>query len=76
MYLSTKHLCIFIASVSSTLHSQASSVVIFNDLIYLGWPEQIQFHLVVLDLDLTLLTERPITITDENKAKERSLYRP
>ena len=70
-----ENLCIFIAFVSVALHSQVWSVVIFNGLIYLDWPEQIQFHLGVLDLDLALLTERPTTITDENKAEERSLYR-
>ena len=70
-----EHLCIFAAFVLVILHLQSSSVVTFNCLSYPDCSEQIQFHLSVLDLDLTLLTERPFAIVDENNMEERSFYR-
>ena len=56
------------------LYSQVSFVVKFNGLNYSDWFEQIQFHLGVLNLDLVLLTERPVVITNESSAEKKSFH--
>ena len=54
-----------------SLHSHASAVTVFNGLNSSKWREQVNFHLGVLDLDLALLEERPVDITDtSNEAKK------
>nr|XP_009757515.1 PREDICTED: uncharacterized protein LOC104210334 [Nicotiana sylvestris] len=40
-----------------------------------NWCEQIKFHLEVLDLDVTLYTERPTAITETSSAEERSYFK-
>ena len=50
----------------------------FNDLNFSKWSEQVNFHLGVLDLDLSLLEEKPvITIdsTEEEKSKLKAWER-
>ena len=58
-----------------SLHSQASSIVKFNGLNFPEWSEQVQFHLGVLDLDLTLLTDKPTAITETSSAEQRSFHK-
>ena len=58
-----------------SLHSQASSIVKFNELNFPEWSEQVQFHLGVMDLDLTLLTDKPAAITETSSAEQRSFHK-
>ena len=58
-----------------TLHSQASSVPIFNGLNFSEWSEQVNFHLGVLDLDLALLEDKPAAITDTSSEEEKFYYK-
>ncbi|XP_048232876.1 uncharacterized protein LOC125370628 [Ricinus communis] len=62
-------------SVPVSLHSHASSVLLFNGLNFSDWCEQVQFHLGVLDLDLALQIGKPTTITDESSNEEKALYK-
>lgn len=73
--LMCEHLCVFEASVPIALHLQASTVVTFNGLNYIDWSEYVQFYLDILDLKLSLLTERPAVVTDESKVEKWSLYK-
>ena len=59
----------FIVSTSVSLHSQASYVLIYNGLNFSSWCEQVQFHLGVLDLDLALLTYKPVVITNSSNTE-------
>ena len=54
------HLCV----CSYSLHSHASIVTVFNGLNFSEWCEKVNFHLGVLDFDLTLLEEKLADITD------------
>ena len=58
-----------------SLHSHTSAVTIFNGLNFSEWREQVNFHLGVLDLDLALLEEKPIDITDTSSEAEKSKYK-
>ena len=67
---------IYFAAIS--LHSQASSVTVFNGLNFSEWSEQVNFHLGVLDLDLSLLEEKPVITIDsieEEKSKLKAWER-
>ena len=57
------------------LHSQATSVPVFNGIHFSNWSEQVQFHLGVLDLDLAIRIEKPATVTDDISNKEKAHYR-
>ncbi|XP_022851822.1 uncharacterized protein LOC111373516 [Olea europaea var. sylvestris] len=63
--------------VPVSLHSHASSVPLFNGLNFSDRCEQVQFNLGVLDLDfdLTLQVEKPIDLTNESSAHERSFHK-
>ncbi|XP_048234370.1 uncharacterized protein LOC125370948 [Ricinus communis] len=61
--------------VPVSLHSHASSVLLFNGLNFSDWCEQVQFHLGILDLDLARQIEKPATITDESSNEEKALYK-
>ncbi|XP_016546399.2 uncharacterized protein LOC107846555 [Capsicum annuum] len=39
------------------------------------WCEQIKFHLGVLDLDVTLYSEKPTAITEASSDEEKSYYK-
>ena len=54
-----------------SLHSHAFVVTVFNGLILFEWREQVNFHLGVLDIDLALLKEKPIDITDMSSEVEK-----
>jgi len=55
-------------SVSVSLHSHATSVLVFNGLNFPYWSEQVQFHLGVLDLDLVFQVEKSAASSNEEKA--------
>ena len=58
----------YFAAIS--LHSQASSVSVFNGSNFSEWSEQVRFHLGAMDLDSSLLEEKPIVDDDNtNEAK-------
>ncbi|GAB2290772.1 hypothetical protein Dimus_038117 [Dionaea muscipula] len=54
-----------------SLQSQASSVTVFSGLHFSEWSEQVNFYLGVLDLDLALLQDKPVDITDDSTKDER-----
>ncbi|XP_031282136.1 uncharacterized protein LOC116140678 [Pistacia vera] len=54
---------------SSALH--ASSVVKFNEFNYNEWSEQVEYYLSVQNLDLSLMIEKPIDLTENNTDEER-----
>ena len=53
------------------LHSHASAVTVFNGLNFSEWREQVNFHLGVLDLDVELLEEKHVDITDMSSKAEK-----
>ena len=59
----------------ASLHLQVLSVVMFNGLNFLDWCEQVSFHLNVLNLDLTLLIEKPFAIIDSYSDEHRSFHK-
>ncbi|XP_057757141.1 uncharacterized protein LOC130976318 [Arachis stenosperma] len=56
-----------------SIHSQASSITMFNGLNFSEWNEQMKFHLGLLDLDLSLLEEKPIVTDDNDEDKKYAL---
>ena len=50
------------------------SIPVFNGLNFSYWWEQVQFHLGVLDLDLSLHVEKPPAITDTSSDEDRTYY--
>jgi len=62
-------------SVPVALHSQATSVPVFNGINFSNWSEKVQFHLGVLDLDLAIQIEKPAAITDDSSNEEKAHYR-
>jgi len=61
-------------SVPITLHSQATSVPVFNGLNFSDWSEKVKFHLGVLDLDLAIQIEKLVAITDDSSNEEKTHY--
>ena len=47
----------------------------FNGLNFSNWNEQVQFHLGILDLDLAMLEEKFVTITDASSNEEKAHYK-
>ena len=47
----------------------------FNGLNFSDWNEQVQFHVSVLDLDLAILKEKFVTITDASSNEEKVHYK-
>jgi len=62
-------------SIPVALHSQATSVPVFNGLNFSDWSEKVQFHLGVLDLDLAIRIEKSAAITDDSSNEEKAHYR-
>ncbi|KAL5131338.1 hypothetical protein HKD37_12G034242 [Glycine soja] len=58
--------------VPNLLNSHVSSMPIFNGLNFFDWNEQVQFHLSVLDLDLSILKEKSTTIIDASSNEEKT----
>ena len=58
-----------------SLHSHASVVTIFNGLNFSEWREQVNFHLGVLNLDLALLEEKHVDITDTSSEAKKSKHK-
>ena len=58
-----------------SLCSHASLVTIFNGLNFSEWREQVNFHLGTLDLNLALLEEKPVDITNTSSEAEKSKYK-
>ena len=62
-------------SVPISWHSHAMSVsIFFSGLNFSDWCEQVQFHLSVLDLYLTLQVEKLATINVASSNEGKSLY--
>ena len=69
-----EHILYFVVFVPVSLHSQATSIIKFNGPNFFEWCEQVQFHLGVLDLDLALLSEKPVALTYSSSTEQRSSY--
>jgi len=50
-------------------------VPIFKGLNFFDWNEQVQFYLGVLDLDLVVLEEKPIAITNASSIEKEAIIR-
>ena len=72
--IDVRHVLI-VVSILVSLHSHASSVLVFNGLNFPDWNEQFQFHLGVLDLDLVFQVEKPAAITDASSNEEKTHYK-
>ena len=59
-------------TVPTSLHSHASSVLVLVGSNFSEWYEYVQFTLGVMDLDMTLLVEKPADINDESTAEQVS----
>ena len=64
---------ILFAAVS--LHSHASSVIVFNGLNFSEWSDQVNFHLGPSNLDLALLEDKPASITDSSNEAQKSYHK-
>ncbi|KAL5555854.1 hypothetical protein UlMin_038090 [Ulmus minor] len=69
-----EHSIILVVLVHVSPHSQALSIPVFNGLNFSDWCEQVQFHLGVLDLDLSQHVEKPPTITNTSSDEYRTYY--
>lgn len=54
------------------MNSRASFVTMFNGLNFSEWKEQIEYHLGLHDLDLSLLEEKPLALNENSIAIERA----
>ncbi|KAG8382277.1 hypothetical protein BUALT_Bualt05G0060000 [Buddleja alternifolia] len=54
-----------------SLYSHATAVTVFNDLNFSEWREQFNFHLGVMNLELTFLEEKAAKITDTSNDVEK-----
>ena len=72
--ITVRHVLI-IASAPISLHSHTTSVPVFNGLNFPDWSEQVQFHLGVLDLDLTFQVEKLVAIMNANSNEEKVHYK-
>ncbi|KAI3465121.1 hypothetical protein Pfo_021784 [Paulownia fortunei] len=66
-----EHFVYFAAHISISLHLHISSIMKFNRLNFSKWSEQVQFHLGILDLDLTLTISKPAAINDASSTEQR-----
>ncbi len=69
-----EHSIILAVPVPVSFHLKALSIPVFNGLNFSYWCEKVQFHLGVLDLDLSLHVEKPPTITDASSDEDRTYY--
>ena len=66
---------LIVVSVAVSLHLHATSIVVFNGFNFSDWSEQVQFHVGVLDLDLTFQVEKLATITDASSNEEKAHFK-
>ena len=66
---------IFVVSTFVFLYSQTLSILKYNGLNFFDWCEQVQFHLGVLDLDLTLLTNKSVDMPNSNNIEHKSFHK-
>lgn len=57
-----------------SLYLQATSIIKFNGLNFSYWCEQIRFHLRALDLDLALLSEKLVVLTNDTSVEDVFLH--
>ena len=75
MFYVSKCLCEFyyVVPIPNSLNSRVSFASIFNGLKFSNWNEQVQFHLDVMDLGLSILEEKLATIIDSSSNEEKSM---
>ena len=61
---------VLFCAVPTSLHSLASGMIVFDGSNFSEWYERVQFSLVVLDLDLALITDKPPEATDDNTSEQ------
>ena len=61
---------VLFCTVPTSLHSLASGMIVFDGSNFSKWYERVQFSLVVLDLDLALITDKPPEATDDNTSEQ------
>ena len=61
---------VLFCTVPTSLHSLASGMTVFDGSNFYEWYERVQFSLGVLDLDLTLITDKPPEATDDSTLEQ------
>ena len=61
---------VLFCTVPTSLHSLASGMTVFDGSNFSEWYERVQFSLGVLDLDLTLITDKPPEATDDSTPEQ------
>ncbi|XP_028063222.1 uncharacterized protein LOC114266519 [Camellia sinensis] len=61
-------------TIPTSLHSLALGVPLLTVSNFSEWYEDVQFTLGVLDLDMTLLEDKPVDITEDSTAKQVVLF--
>ena len=64
---------VIVAYAPVSIYSHATSIIKFKGLNFSYWCEEIWFHLGVLDLDLILLSEKPVALTSASNDEDRSI---
>ena len=57
-------------TVPTSLHSLASGMTVFYGSNFSEWYERVQFSLDVLDLDLALITDKPLNAMDDSTPEQ------
>ena len=61
---------VIFCTVSTSLHSLAYGITVFDGSNFSEWSERVQFSLGVLDLDLALITDKPPEATNDSTPEQ------
>ena len=61
---------VLFCTIYISLHALASGMTVFDGSNFSEWHERVQFSLGVLDLDMTLITNKPPEATDDSTPEQ------
>ena len=61
---------VILCTVPTSLHSLGSGMTVFDGSNFSAWYERVQFSLDVLDLDLALITDKPLEAADDSTPEQ------
>ena len=61
---------VLFCTIPTSLHFLASGMTVFDGLNFSEWYERVQFSLGVLDLDLALITDKPLKAMDDSTPEQ------
>ena len=61
---------VLFCTVPTSLYSLVSGMTVFDGSNFYEWYERVQFSLGVLDLDLALITDKPLEATDDSTPEQ------